>query len=52
MEFYNKYHPDPNEPKGEQTDLDDQFPDGMFRFEKVMKRADREDATINFIIRS
>ncbi len=28
-------------PEGEQMDLDDQFPDGMFRFEKVMKGADR-----------
>ena len=40
VEFYNKYHPDPNDPEGEQMDLDDQFPDGMFRFEKVMKGAD------------
>ena len=41
VEFYNKYHQDPNEQEGEQMDLDDQFPDGMFRFEKVMKGADR-----------
>ncbi len=41
VEFYNKYHPNPNEPEGEQMDLDDKFPDGMFRFEKVMKGADR-----------
>ena len=41
VEFYNKYHPDPNDPEGEQMDLDDQFPDGMFRFEKVMKGTDR-----------
>ena len=41
VEFYNKYHPDPNDPEGEQMDFDDQFPDGMFRFEKVMKGADR-----------
>ena len=34
VEFYNKYHPDPNDPDGEHMDLDDQFPDGMFRFEK------------------
>ena len=41
VEFYNKYHPDPNEREGGQTDMDDQFPDGMFRFEKIMKGADR-----------
>ena len=41
VEFYNKYHQDPNETEGEQMDLDDQFPDGMCRFEKVMKGADR-----------
>ena len=36
VEFYNKFHPDPNDPDGQHIDLDDQFPDGMFRFEKVM----------------
>lgn len=36
VEFYNKFHPDPNDPDGEYLDLDDQFPDGMFRFEKRM----------------
>ena len=36
VEFYNKFHPDPNDPDGQHLDLDDQFPDGMFRFEKVM----------------
>ena len=41
VEFYNKYHPEPNDPDGKHMDLDDQFPDGMFRFEKVMKGADR-----------
>ena len=41
VEFYNKYHQDPNEPEVEQMDLEDHFPDGMFRFEKVMKGADR-----------
>ena len=35
VEFYNSRHPDPNDPDG--SDLDDQFPDGMFRFEKRMK---------------
>ena len=33
VEFYNKYHKDPNEPLEEQ----DEENDGMFRFEKVMK---------------
>lgn len=42
MEFFNSHHPDPNDPdvgefdeqSGEQ--IDGQFPDGMFRFEKVL----------------
>ncbi len=34
VEFFNRFHPDP--PEGEHMDLDDQFPDGMFRFEKIM----------------
>lgn len=33
VEFYNKYHRDPNEPE-EDHGMDDQFPAGMFRFEK------------------
>ena len=33
-EFFNKYHPDPNEP--DMCDEDGQFEDGMFRFEKRM----------------
>ncbi len=37
VEFFNKFHPDPNDSDIEHMDLDDQFPDGMFRFEKVMK---------------
>lgn len=33
VEFYNSHHPDPNDPdSGKETD--EQFPDGMFRFEK------------------
>ena len=33
VEFYNIHHPDPNDPEmGEITD--EQFPEGMFRFEK------------------
>ncbi len=37
VEFFNKFHPDPNDPDNEHMDIEDQFPDGMFRFEKVMK---------------
>ena len=37
VEFYNSHHPDPNDPDAELGDPDDQFPDGMFRFEKRMK---------------
>ena len=33
VEFYNSHHPDPNDPDAER-DMDEQFPDGMFRFEK------------------
>lgn len=35
VEFYNKYHPDPKEENV--VDRDDQFSDGMFRFEKEIK---------------
>ena len=36
VEFFNSHHPDPNDP--EMTgELDEQFLDGMFRFEKVIK---------------
>lgn len=35
VEFYNHYHPYSNDPERSE-ELDDQFPDGMFRFEKVM----------------
>ena len=35
VEFYNTYHPDPNEPEMAEQ-MDEQFPEGMFRFEKVM----------------
>ena len=36
VEFFNSHHPDPNDPEpADQTD--EQFPDGMFRFEKRMK---------------
>ena len=36
VEFFNSHHPDPNDPESSQ-ELDDQFPDGMFRFEKRME---------------
>ena len=39
VEFYNSHHPDPNDPDATQ-ELDDQFPDGMFRFEKRMQETD------------
>ena len=36
VEFYNEHHPDPNDPDSGR-EMDEQFPDGMFRFEKRMK---------------
>ena len=36
VEFFNAHHPDPHDPE-EGTALDDQFPAGMFRFEKRMQ---------------
>ena len=36
VEFYNSHHPDPNDPDSAEM-IDDQFPNGMFRFEKIMK---------------
>ena len=33
VEFYNSHHPDPNDPDTGQQ-MDEPFPDGMFRFEK------------------
>lgn len=35
VEFYNSHHPDPNDPDAGQQ-MDEQFPNGMFRFEKRM----------------
>ena len=35
VEFFNSHHPDPNDPDAA-NDLDEQFPDGLFRFEKTM----------------
>ena len=37
VEFYNDHHPDPNEQDEYRDDKDEQFHDGMFRFEKRMK---------------
>ena len=33
VEFYNSHHPDPNDPDADH-EIGEQFPDGMFRFEK------------------
>ena len=33
VEFYNSHHPDPNDPEAAEH-IDEQFPAGMFRFEK------------------
>lgn len=33
--MHREYHPDPNDPDAKE-ELDEQFPDGMFRFEKRM----------------
>lgn len=34
VEFFNKFHPDPHDPEEIGHAIDEQFPDGMFRFEK------------------
>ena len=36
VEFFNSHHPDPNDPDMSEQ-ADEQFPDGMFRFEKRLK---------------
>ena len=36
VEFFNSHHPDPNDPEMAEQ-MDEQFPEGMFRFEKRMK---------------
>ena len=36
VEFFNSHHPDPNDPDMAEQ-MDEQFPDGMFRFEKTIK---------------
>ena len=42
VEFYNQHHPDPNDPEAAER-LDEQFPDGMFRFEKRIDRKDTQN---------
>ena len=34
VEFFNNHHPDPNDPDARDNNTDDQFHEGMFRFEK------------------
>ena len=36
VEFFNSHHPDSNDPDAAEQ-VNEQFPEGMFRFEKVMK---------------
>ena len=36
VEFYNSHHPDPNDPDASE-ETEEQFPDGMFRFEKRIR---------------
>ena len=36
VEFFNNHHTDPNDPDAAEQ-VNEQFPEGMFRFEKVMK---------------
>ena len=36
VEFYNSHHPDINNPDNLNDSIDEQFPEGMFRFEKKM----------------
>lgn len=37
VEFFNSHHPNPNDPDERDIPADDQFPDGMFRFEKRLQ---------------
>ena len=41
VEFINSYHPDPNDPDMA-AQMDKQFPEGMFRFEKRMERNEKD----------
>ena len=36
VEFFNQFHPDPNDPQMGEEELNTQFPVGMFRFEKII----------------
>lgn len=36
VEFFNKFHPDPNKEDATHDKSNDQFPDGMFRFKKII----------------
>lgn len=38
VEFYNDHNPDPYEPEEYNIDMDQQFPDGMFRFKKIINK--------------
>ena len=40
VEFYNSHHPDPNDPDAAKQ-MDEQFPEGMFRFEKRIKHEEK-----------
>ena len=41
VEFYNSHHPDSNDPDAAKQ-MDEQFPEGMFRFEKRMERNEKD----------
>ena len=41
VEFYNSHHPDPNDPDMAEQ-MDEQFPEGMFRFKKRIERKDEK----------
>ena len=41
VEFFNSHHPDPNDPDMVE-EMDEHFPDGMFRFEKKMNGQEHE----------
>ncbi len=37
VEFFNRFHPDPNDSEISYEEINEQFPDGMFRFEKIIR---------------
>ena len=45
VEFFNSHHPDPNYPDEQDIPMDDQFPDGMFRFEKRLSNTEKTTTT-------